>query len=275
MKRISYALLIAILFVGFTGCGDDSSSTGPDVNNKDNPPQIPDLTEVAQPDISYFEENNPQGQKAKGEQILDNHYSNFTTARFKAVFGTFFASFGQLYMGFLNPAYDESPDFNDGQWEWTYDYSHEGESISMQFLAEDQGSSVSWAMFIAYDDGQGGGYDYKVMEGTTYDDGSQGSWTFNAYEEDGTTETPAAKTEWDVTSDTERTIKTELYNDDSTLDTTFDYEQNGVEHTMVFTDGGSSDTDTVFWNTDTKTGFVIEDGEKMCWDEEFQNVACE
>lgn len=272
MKRISYALLIAVLFVGLTGCGDDSS-TGPDV--EDNPPQIPDLTEVAQPDISYFEENNPQGQKVKGEQILDNHYSNFTNARFKAVFGTFFTSFGQLYMGFLNPAYDESPEFNDGQWEWSYNYSAEGESLATQFIAEDLGSSVSWAMFISYDDGQGSGYDYKVMEGTTNNDGSQGTWTFNAYEEDGTTEKPAAKTKWNVSSDTEREITTELYDDDGTVDTTFDYEQNGVEHTMIFEDAGSSDTDTVFWNTDTKVGYVIEDGEKMCWDEEFQNVECE
>ncbi|WP_372638751.1 hypothetical protein [Fodinibius sp.] len=273
MKKISYAVLMAILFVGFTGCGDDSSSTGPDV--EENPPQIPDLTEVAQPDVSYFEENNPQGQKEKESQILDDHYSNYTNARFKAIFGTFFTSFGQLYMGFLNPAYDESPDFNDGQWVWTYDHSVEGESISMQFTAEDVGSSVSWAMFVAYDDGQGGGYNYKVMEGTTSDDGSQGSWTFNAYEEDGTTEKPAAKTEWDVTSETERTINTDLYNDDGSVDTAFDYEQNGAEHTMVFTDAGNSDTDTVFWDTDTKTGYVIEDGEKMCWDDAFQNIACE
>lgn len=272
MKKISYALLMAILFVGFTGCGDDSS-TGPDV--EENPPQIPDLTEVAQPDISYFQENNPQGQKEKGSQILDNHYSNYTTARFKAIFGTFFASFGQFYAGALNPAYDESPDFNNGQWEWSYNYSAEGQSVSMQFTAEDLGSSVQWTMSIAGDDGQGNSYDYKIMEGTTSDDGSQGSWTFNSFGEEGTSEEPVATTEWDVTSDTERTINTEIYNDDGSVDVTFDYEQNGAEHTMVFTDGGSSDTDTVFWNTDTKTGYVIEDGEKMCWDDTFQNIACE
>lgn len=271
MKKINYTFLIAILFVGLTGCGDNS--TGPEEEN--NPPQIPDLTEVAQPDISLFEENNPQGQKANGVQVLDSHYSNFTNARFKAIFGTFFASFGQLYMGFLNPAYDDSPDFRNGQWEWTYNYSAQGQSISIQFTAKDLGSSVHWNMFLTYDDGQGGGYNYKVMEGTTNNDGSKGSWTFNAYEEDGTTERPLAKTEWDTISDSERTINTELYNDDGTLDTTFDYEQNGVEHTMIFEDAGSSDVDTVFWNTNTKTGYVIEDGEKMCWDENFQNIACE
>ncbi|SMO91179.1 LptM family lipoprotein [Fodinibius sediminis] len=270
MKRISYALLIAVLVVGLAGCGDDSSSTGPDV--KEDPPQIPDLTEVAQPDISFFEENNPQGQK--GKQILEDEYSNFTTARFKAIFGTFFASFGQVYMGFLNPAYDNSPEFNDGEWEWSYNYSAEGQSMSMTFTAQDLGTSTEWAMYISYSDGQGNGYeDYKVMQGSTTDDGAQGSWTFNTLDEENSTETPAAKTEWNAASDTERTINTEIY-DNGALDTTFDYEQNGVEHTMTFEEAGSADIDVVFWNTDTQTGYVIEDGSKMCWDANFQNVAC-
>lgn len=54
MKKLSYSLLIAMLFVGITGCGGDS--TGPDDGE---PPQTPNL-EQGQPDVSYFEENNSQ-----------------------------------------------------------------------------------------------------------------------------------------------------------------------------------------------------------------------
>lgn len=270
MKKLSYTLLIAILFVGLTGCGDDSTGPGTDPGQA---PAIPDISQMAKPDISFFEENNPQGQK--GKVILAGEYSNFSTARFKAIFGTFFASFGQVYMGFLNPAYNESAEFKDGLWEWSYSYSSEGQSGSMRFTAQEQGSSINWKMYMSFDDGQGGGYDnYKVMEGTTNKDGSEGQWTFNALDEDNSTTEAVATTEWNTTSDTERTITTKIY-DEGNLSTTFDYEQNGVEHTMIFTDGESSDEDEVFWNTDTKMGYVIDANEgKLCWDANLMNTPC-
>ena len=270
MKKLSYTFLIAILFIGLTGCGDDSTGPG---NQPGEAPSIPDISQVAQPDISFFEENNPQGQKTK--QILEDEYSNFSTARFKATVGTFFASFGQVYLGFLNPAYNEAAEFKDGVWEWAYNYSAEGQSVSMRFTAQEQGSSINWDMYISFDDGQGGGYDnYKVMEGTTSQDGSEGQWTFNALDDDNNTAEAAAITEWNVTSETERTISTRIY-DQGSLTTTFNYEQNGVEHRMTFIDAENSDEDVVFWNTDTQTGYVIDanDG-KMCWDANLVNTAC-
>lgn len=269
MKKLSYISIMLLFTILFSGCSDDS--TGPETD-PGQAPEIPDLTVVAQPDITFFENNNPQGQKNK--QILDDHYSNYSTARFKAIFGTFFASLGQIYMGYLNPAYNESAEYKDGQWEWSYNYSAEGQSVSMRFTAQDQGNLRQWAMLISFDDGQGGGYDnYKVMEGSTSNDGAEGNWSFYALDQDNSSEVLAASTGWNVTSDTERNLTTEIY-DEGSLSTTFNYEQDGVEHTMFFDEAGSSDTEEVFWNTDTKTGYVIENGTKSCWDENLENIAC-
>ncbi|MCW9705989.1 hypothetical protein [Fodinibius salsisoli] len=266
MKQLSYAFLILLFTISLSGCGGDNS-TGPETEG--DPPTIPDLTEVAQPDISFFEENNPQG--TKGRQILNDDYSAYSSARFKAIFGTFFASLGQIYMGYLNPAYNEAANFEDGTWEWSYNYSAEGQSVSTRFTAEQQAGSTNWAMFISFDDGQGGGFDnYKVMEGNTTDDGTEGEWTFYVLDQSGEA---AASTEWNATSDTERTLTTEIF-DDGALDVTFTYEQNGADHTMTFTEAGNSDTDTVFWNTDSQTGYVMEDGSKLCWDANLMNTTC-
>src|SRR5699024_5712874 len=121
--------------------------------------------------------------------------------------------------------------------------------------------------FMSGDDGQGESYNnYKLMEGNTSNDGTKGNWTFNALGEDNTTEVPFIITEWDAKSDTERTLTSEIHEDGSSK-STIEYEQDGVKHTMIFDDAGSSDTDTIFWNTDTKTGYVIDDGDKKCWDE--------
>src|SRR5699024_5457613 len=106
MKKLSYAIMIAILFVGLTGCGDDSS-TGPDP--KEEAPAIPDLSVYAQPDISFFENNQPPGKK--GKMGLNNQYSNYSTANLMVTVGSMYASLGQLYLGFLGPAYNKSPEF--------------------------------------------------------------------------------------------------------------------------------------------------------------------
>ncbi|HLR24880.1 MAG TPA: hypothetical protein VK112_03360 [Fodinibius sp.] len=267
MKKLSYAIMIAILLVGMSGCGDDSS-TGP--GTKDEAPTIPELSVYAQPDITFFENNQPPEKKGKAK----SNYSNYSNANFKVTFGTLFASMGQIYLGLLGPAYNQSPDFKDGRWVWSYDYSADGESISIRYTAKEQASSIKWQMFMSGDFGEGSSFnDYKLMEGTTRDDGTKGNWTFNVLNDDNSKEVPAIKTEWNAESDTERTISTGIYGEGS-LDTSIDYDQSGVEHTMTIEDANGSEKDIIFWNTDTKTGYVIDDGTKMCWDENLANIPC-
>ncbi len=271
MKKISYALLIAVLFVGLTGCGDDS--TGPDVN--EDPPQMPDI-EKAQPDVSFFQENNPQ--KAATDEL--NETNNYNQARMTVLWNTMFFSFGQSYGTLFSQANQEEADFNNGVWEWSYTYNFEGMSASYRTTAEEVGNSVKWATYWSYDDGQGDSVDnYKIFEGTVSNDESTGDWTFNAMDSDLQQEVPFITSTWNYTSDTEKEINLTMYgdaiDDESANETaTIDFEQNGADFSMDlnFADG---EDHLVTWNTDTSTGSITSDGETVCWDENFQDVPCE
>lgn len=271
MKKISYALLIAVLFVGLTGCGDDS--TGPDVN--EDPPQMPNI-EKGQPDVSFFQENNPQ--KAATDEL--NETNNYNQARMTVLWNTVFFSFGQSYGTLFSQANQEEADFNNGVWEWSYTYNFEGMSASYRTTAEEVGNSVKWATYWSYDDGQGDSVDnYNIFEGTVSNDESTGDWTFNAMDSDLQEEVPFITSTWNFTSDTEKEINLTMYgdaiDDESANETaTINFEQNGADFSMDlnFADG---EDHLVTWNTDTNVGSITSNGETVCWDENFQDVSCE
>lgn len=273
MKKISYAVLMAILFVGFTGCGDDSS-TGPDV--EENPPEIPDLTEVAQPDVSFFDNNNPQKMAVNELNETNNYYQ----ARNIVLWNTALFSFGQTYGTFLSQADQEQASFNNGVWEWSYSYNYEGLNATYRTTAKDVGNEVEWATYWSYSDGQGGGYeDYNIFKGTISNDESSGNWTFNAMDADLEEEIPFITSTWDYVSDTEGELTLVIYgeaiDDENSNETaTIHYEQSGTDYSMElnFADGENY---LVTWNADTNVGSVTNDGETVCWDENFQDVPCE
>jgi len=267
MKRLSYALLIVILFVGITGCGSSTSS------EPEEPPQTPNL-EQGQPDVSYFQNNNP-----KTSEVTSTN--NFSQARGVVLFNSIFFNFGQNYGIFLNETDQTEATYNNGVWEWTYSSSYAGVSADYRAIAEELSNSIRWALYWSYDDGQGNGYeDYKIFEGTVANDESTGDWTFNALDTELEEEIPFITSSWNKTSDTEKEITLEMFGnamDDKTSEktATINYERNGADYTMEldFTDGENY---LVTWNTDTNTGSISVDGDvPKCWDENFQDVPCE
>lgn len=266
MQKITKYLLFLGLFIGFVGCG---SSTGPDHGD---PPSLPQLqSQQAKPDLSYFEQNQP---KRGGAQ--DAETTNYYIARTAALSFSGMFSEGNLYTGFLSPASQQDATYNDGVWEWKYSYNFEGQSIEIRLTAESITGGYQWAMYWSYNGGSGMSFDnYKVLEGTTSSDGSEGTWTFNALDPTTNDSRPALKNEWTVTSETQKTMTIKVYDDAGNLSLTIDFKLDGTSNTLTFnsldTSNGST---TVFWDTDTQTGYVIQDGTKSCWDSNFANTPC-
>nr|NIT60822.1 hypothetical protein [Fodinibius sp.]NIV15662.1 hypothetical protein [Fodinibius sp.]NIY29403.1 hypothetical protein [Fodinibius sp.] len=69
MNRYLNYIVFTVLLIGLVACGDDS--TGPDVDPGDAPefPQV--QNEKAQPDFSFFENNQPK--KAKTTAATNNY----------------------------------------------------------------------------------------------------------------------------------------------------------------------------------------------------------
>lgn len=262
MKSIkTLKLCIAVLIIAMVGvsCGDDPASS-----NNGEPPEIPEMENI-QPDISYFEDNNPQKSVANTE--------NFYEARNFAISLSYLSLSTQFYTSFFTGASQEEANFQDGAWVWDYSYSYEGVSFSMVLTAQESGDFINWDMTYSYNDGQNGVEDYTIIEGRTAKDGTEGTWTFNSMDETNQ-EVPAMISEWSSESETEVSISSEFYTDGEVSET-YTYERNGNEFSLSLTGFDTENDILVIWNTDTMTGYYqLGNDDPFCWDENFQNVSC-
>jgi hypothetical protein len=269
MHKYLKHILVAVLFLGMMGCSDDS--TGPDPGEA---PELPEIQrEAIQPDLSFFEQNVGTKVGTASSETGDNN--NYTEAQqFAMQYGGIYMM-GQTYAGFLTGAQGVDPTFEDGKWVWTYTFTYEGQSVEMKITAEEVAAGWKWAMFWSYDDGQGNSFeDYKVIEGTTSKDGSEGNWSFNTLDPDTDQEVLAYEYDWTITSDTEKSLIAKIY-DSGSLSMTANYDENAPEHKLTFS-GTNADQEniTIFWNTDTKTGYIEQGTTKKCWDSNFASVPC-
>lgn len=254
-----------LLIMGIAGCGDDS--TGPDPGEA---PSLPTIqNQEAQPDVSFFQENQP---KVTDKEVTAET-SNYYAAQRSATSAASFFAMNSFYGSFLSPASGEEPTFENGQWIWSYNYTYEGVTAEFRLTAEEVPDGYNWAMFISYDDGQGNSIDdYKVMEGTTSADGKEGDWTFNSINEETNQETAYYKTSWVITSDTQKEMSFQFYESGSVA-AQGDYSEDQPEYTLTLNYTDQADM-IIFWNTETNSGYISQGGEKQCWDENFQDVSC-
>lgn len=254
----------AILVFGLAACGGDSS-TGPDPEEA---PELPEIqSEQAQPDLSFFEDNEPK-MLAKGDT------ANYYEARYWALWqGGLNFAFANSYSGFLMSGSNEDAVYDDGVWVWEYSFQSEEGSYSMRLTSEEVADGYRWAMYWSFDDGETSVEDYLVMEGTVSKDGSEGNWTFNTLNPDTNEEQVAYTSEWTVTSETESDMIVKWYDDSGTVSFSASYEKNEPDHTMTYTSTDESDI-ILYWNSDTNEGYFEEDGVRSCWDENFKDVAC-
>lgn len=268
IRKLAAFLLIAGIFLGAMGCG---SSTGPDHGD---PPSFPKLqNEKAKPDFSFFQQNQP---KLSGTTVSADTLNYYMARSLVLTYTGMFAS-SDFYNEFLTSANAQDASYNDGVWEWKYSFSYQGQSIDIRLTAEKVANGYKWAMYWSYDSGAGIRFDnYKVFEGTSSEDGSQGEWTFNTLSSDTNDPIPAFKTNWTITSDTQKTMTLKVYDNSGNVVMTIDFNLDGTANTLTFSsqDTGSGGTTTVYWDTNTKTGYIIKEGTKSCWDKNFVNVPC-
>lgn len=269
MKRLPLQKMAALCFLmmtGIIGCRDDS--TGPDLADA---PSLPDIvSEEAQPDLSFFEQNQPKTTPNK-EMMADT--SNYYAARNAALASAGYFAMHSYYGSFITPADSKEPEFKDDKWVWKYSYTYEGATGEWRLTAEEVPAGYSWALFLSYDDGAGNGYEnYKVLEGTSSADGSEGDWTFNDLNRETKQETKFYTASWVIDSDIEKEMSFKLF-DEGVASVQGTYLESQPEYTVSWEFSDRQDL-LIYLNTEKKTGYIQRGTEKKCWDENFVNTSC-
>ncbi|MDX1585827.1 MAG: hypothetical protein R3222_03750 [Balneolaceae bacterium] len=250
-SSITILTFVIAIFFGITACGDNSTSV-----TEEEPPALPNL-EYSQPDVSYFENTTVK---------LKSASQNFLTAKSTVLSFSSLSSIGMLYGNILQSAPQGEGSLNDGTWEWTYSYNYQGASSEMRVTAQESGNSISWAVYWSYSDSEVTIEDYKLMEGTTQNDGLTGNWTFNSFGAESSTPIPLLTSSWVTDGEGESEIDIEIL-DDSSGDVAISYDKAGSEFLMQVTFETGGDNTEIGWNTETNLGYIqLGSDAPLCWD---------
>lgn len=251
-KLIFTVLAIATATLVLTACGDNSTGA-----TEEEAPALPNL-EYSQPDVSYFENTTVKTKSAS---------QNFLMAKSMVLSYGSISSIGMLYGSILESAPQGEGSFNNGTWEWTYSYNYQGASSEMRVTAQENGNAISWAVYWSYSDTEVTIEDYKLMEGTTQNDGLTGNWTFNSFEAESNTPVPFLTSNWVTDGEGESEITIEIL-DNSSGNITISYDKVSTDFLMIVTGEGTGGNDVeIGWNTDTNLGYIQQGTDTpLCWD---------
>lgn len=263
LRNIGLLFLLATFVLA--SCGDNPASL-----SSEEPPQLPPI-ESMQVDFSTFE-----GTQTAKREVAN---TNFSQAALRAlVMKTVVDLNLAIPRALLVAAEGSEAEFNDeGQWEWSYSHTAAENNYEVRLLASAEGSSgVHWEFFVTNSLLD---IDNKLLfEGTSSNDGSQGTWTY--FNVTGEGNEPVSEIEWSVNGEDEVSLRLEVVSDRyNNLGDFIEYSFDGTVKKAIYFNAGQEETTELQWNVETKAGYLIapnyNNGERACWDENFEDVVCE
>jgi hypothetical protein len=250
--RLSKAILtITVATFVFMACSD---TTGPDV--EEDAPEFQDTSPVTL-DRSYYE----NADYGEGEEYENIFVADIMSSSVASIFSAY-QGFGMTYFGMGN--FDDAS-YDNGVWTWEETVY----TMTVTLTAEETSEGVEWRMhFSGSDPETGESIEYTFLTGFIANDQSHGNWIY--YEED---ENPIFTYSWEAESDDNYTISF-VVSDGEYEDQTISYEKNGNEHLIELSEGAGNVMTRIFWDTDSGTGYYMQNGEQNCWGPDFQNTPC-
>lgn len=267
LKRNYSSILSGILcLLLLTSCNDSPSSFS------DSPPPLPS-SQSMEMDFSSFE-NNKQRAGAQVQTV-----ENFSRAVGTAVIMKTIVDLNLAVPKVLFAASQETEaEFNeDGHWEWSYSHTAGSETYDVSLQASRASdNTISWNFYVTSPKLN---LDNRLLfSGTTNAEGTEGTWNYYSLKSSDTEEA-VSQIDWKVDGEENVELRLEVLSDRNDYQGDYiEYTYNGTLKTAVYSDKSKNQSTELQINTETNAGYIItpdyNDGEKACWDESFQNIAC-
>lgn len=265
MNSVPAKLTCIILSIFLITVSCDSTNS-----NNDTPPELPPEESMR---ADFSEMDNAESAKAKAAAEAHFNTALITAGVLKVILDV------NLFVPrvLVNAAQEHDPEeISDGEWEWEYFTQANENNYGVRLTAETNGNSdVHWRFFVTNTAANPPLDNELFFEGTSDYEATSGTWTYY----DPSSGEQASLVTWSV-GENEKSITLEVTSDrNDNLGDAIEYNFDGTVKTAVYTDASSGETTTINFNTETHTGFIISpdynNGEKACWDEELNNIACE
>lgn len=265
-RRFLLFLSGAICLILFMNSCDDNPSSA-----KESPPQVPPAATMSM-DFSEFSDQ----QKTQSQNQSAGHFRRAvgTAVIMKTVADLNLA----IPRALLKAANKAEPEFNDeGQWEWNYVKNTDDKNFSVRLLADRESEDqINWSFYVT--NSRLGLENHLFFNGTTNSDGSQGVWSYYRLENtDGREQ--VSEIEWTVNGEDDVELRLEVTSDRNDRQGDYlEYMFDGTIKSVAYYDNSEDQEVRLQINVDSKVGFIIapdyNDGNKACWDDDFQDVSC-
>lgn len=272
--KITHLLILLVGLLMVNACSDSVSSTEPPKAppTVPTPPTLPTMESMTL-DLSTFNE-----EMSSQDGTSDTEYTNFNNAVFLASLldPVVDWSFG-LPRKLFETAKDIDANLNErDEWVWTYSKSANQETYEVRLVGRRQNANtLYWECYVTSTDQNI--KDFLFFTGTSNNSGTEGTWTYY----DIITlndQSPEIESTWSMQENSASLMFEVLGEENEYTGDTVEYSFNGTLKNVVFNNVHISETSEMQWNTETLAGYLIvpsyNNGEKACWDSNFQNVAC-
>ncbi|WP_133120235.1 hypothetical protein [Rhodohalobacter barkolensis] len=273
LKKILFAsLFFAGIVTLFAGCQDSISGF------EEEPPQLPP-TESMDMSFSTFDTEEAQLTSSSDFEAENEHFSHFSNAAIRAfVMKTVVDLNLAIPKVLLTAATQADPEFSeDNEWVWSYSSSHQNQNMEVRLAASEQSDGqVVWDFYVT--NSALGLDNYLLFTGITSPENRIGTWTYYRLlgENDGE---PVSELSWNITDENQANLQLEvLSNRNGNLGDTINFEKDGHIKSAIYFNAEEDSTVEIEWNSDTNEGYLIapdyNNGEKACWDSNFENTEC-
>jgi hypothetical protein len=273
LKKILFA---SLFFVGtlalFAGCQDSTSGF------EEEPPQLPP-TESMEMSFSTFDSEEAQLTGSSDFEAENEHFSHFSNAAIRVIVMKTVVDLNlAVPKVLLTAATQADPEFSeDNEWVWSYSSSHQNQNMEVRLAASEQSDGqVVWDFYVT--NSSLGLDNHLLFTGITSPDNRTGTWTYyRLFGED--SGEPISDLSWNITDENQATLQLKvLSNRNGNLGDSINFEKNEPVKRAVYFNAEEDSTVEIEWNSDTNEGYLIapdyNNGEKACWDSNFENTEC-
>ncbi len=256
-NSILYLCLLFILFA--TACSDDSTSALDDGD----PPQVPDSVPMEIDKTMFEEADTPFEEEYEGFLMANS----LVDAASSMLVG--FANSGNIYLDVIE---NVEPEFNDGIWTWEFTNRQGNDEFTITTTAERlNGDVVERKIYLSGSIADfGGEFDqYMFARGVIKEDGSSGEWSYYAPE---SSQDWIYKYEWEFESETNFQINSIYSYDENEF--YVNYTKQNADNNLEYVGFDGDREILIYWNSDTKVGYVDDGEERRCWGDDFREVPC-
>ena len=270
LNRILPLFTLTFVLIFIFSCSD-SSSIDP---NPESVPQVPSVKSM-EVDLSIFASDQPDSNATENQANYEAAASSISNIR--AVINR---NINLALNLFEQADTAQAEKVSEGKWQWKFTSKQGDGDVKLNYKVrlvalQQANEELKWDFYLTSPVQPGGEMHY--ITGLSNNAVTKGTWTYHSFGRAGQPSHEMAELDWKIDESKNLNMQLQLLADNNFKDSQMNYQTDGAVRRIVLAPSEAGET-TIEFNAETNAGFIItpeyNNGEKACWNSNFENTAC-